>query len=473
MFDFLRSHQLGIMLFMEGICLATAFLTLITRNLPKAKKIAIFLLELNSALIMISSRFYYINKDATGDYAGIYLRIAKFFDYFFSFSIIYVMNLYIKDLNNEFKSKGLKGWKYNHLIIRLNDIIMITLTLILIVSQFTPFCYYFDANNVYHRTKGTFLFLIFLPAAIFLEAIFVISNHKILSPAVRIPLFLFIVIPFLATILQFTTFGIAFTAMSTSGTSVLLYVFVVQDTNREIERSHKLEVEMLERYKKKLEETVRKRTAELMIANQKAENLLLNILPVEIARELTENPNQTISKKYPNATVLFTDIVGFTKMSSEMTAEETVEMLNNMTQKFDERAKREGIEKIKTIGDSYMAATGLIEDANNDGAQRLIHFAQGLLEDVNEFNETSSHKVKIRIGVNTGPIVAGVIGKTKFIYDVWGDTVNVASRMETNGEPMQIHVSEATYKLTKDLFPYGKAVNVEVKGKGQMKSYFL
>ena len=473
MFDFLRAHQLNIMLFLEAMCLITAFLTFITKNLPKARKTAIVMLELNAAIIMFSSRFYYLHKNGTGDLMWIFIRVAKFCDYFFSFSIIYVMNLYLKDLNREFQKQKYKACRYNQLIIRLIDYVMITLTIILIVAQFTPFCYYFDSQNVYHRTTGTFLFLIFLPAAIFLEAIFVISNYKIISKGVRLPLLLFILLPFFATVLQFTTFGIAFTAMSTAGDSIILYVFVVQDMNKEIDRAHKLEVEMLERYKKELEETVKKRTEELVIANEKAENLLLNILPADIARELKQNPNQTISRNYPNATVLFTDIVDFTKMSSNMSAEETVVMLNQMTQRFDERAKREGIEKIKTIGDAYMAATGLTEDKNNDGAQRLIRFAQGLIEDVKEFNKTCSKNVQIRIGVNSGPLVAGVIGKTKFIYDVWGDTVNVASRMESTGEPMKIHVSEATHEQTKDLFPFSYELKVKVKGKGMMSGYLL
>ena len=115
----------------------------------------------------------------------------------------------------------------------------------------------------------------------------------------------------------------------------------------------------LENYQKELEHTVELRTKELKAANEKARNLLLNILPEEVAKELSENPDKIISQKYPNATVLFTDIVGFTKLSSTMTAEETVTMLNNLTSLFDERSERDGVEKIKTIGDAYMAVTGL------------------------------------------------------------------------------------------------------------------
>ena len=160
-------------------------------------------------------------------------------------------------------------------------------------------------------------------------------------------------------------------------------------------------------------------------------------------------------------------------MSDSLSAEDVVKFLNTLTTMFDLRAKKDGIEKIKTIGDAYMAAAGLTENAENDGALRMVRYAQGLLDDVNEFNRTSKIHVEIRIGINTGNLVAGVIGKTKFIYDIWGDTVNVASRMESSGAPMKIHVTEETYLATKDAYSFGEPVEIEVKGKGKMKTYFL
>ena len=229
----------------------------------------------------------------------------------------------------------------------------------------------------------------------------------------------------------------------------------------------------MRRYQIELEKKVEERTRDLKIANEKAEHLLLNILPQEVADELTEHPDRTIAKNFPNATVLFTDIVGFTKMSGGMSAEEVVTMLNKMISMFDERAKREGVEKIKTIGDAYMAATGLTEEADNGGAVKMVKFAEGLIKDVAAFNLNSDIQIQIRLGINTGNLVAGVIGKSKFIYDIWGDTVNVASRMESTGEPMRIHVSEATYEQTKSAFNYGDETDIEVKGKGLMKTHFL
>ncbi len=229
----------------------------------------------------------------------------------------------------------------------------------------------------------------------------------------------------------------------------------------------------VEEENQKLENTVKERTKELEAEKNRSENLLLNILPKEIAKELTAHPERTIAKEYPNVTVLFTDIVGFTKISGEMTAEEVVTMLNKMFTMFDERAQREGIEKIKTIGDAYMAAAGLTEEEFNDGALRMMRFAKGLLEDVQAFNEKSNIKLMIRLGVNSGPVVAGVIGKTKFIYDIWGDTVNVASRMESTGHPMRIHVTETTKDQTISRYQYSANSEIDVKGKGMMKTYFL
>ncbi|MBP5157141.1 MAG: hypothetical protein ILP18_04630 [Treponema sp.] len=228
----------------------------------------------------------------------------------------------------------------------------------------------------------------------------------------------------------------------------------------------------VEEENRKLENTVQERTKELEAEKNRSEDLLLNILPKEIAKELTAHPDSTIAKQYPNVTVLFTDIVGFTKISGEMTAEEVVTMLNKMFSMFDERAQGEGIEKIKTIGDAYMAASGLTLERNNDGAARMIRFARGLLHDVRAFNAGSDIKLQIRLGINSGPLVAGVIGKTKFIYDIWGDTVNVASRMESTGIPMKIHVTEATKSQTSRLFQYSEH-EIDVKGKGMMKTYFL
>ena len=249
---------------------------------------------------------------------------------------------------------------------------------------------------------------------------------------------------------------------------VMIVLFVIGITTLTV----LLKIRSMRRIQIELEKKVEERTRDLKNEKEKSEKLLLNILPAEVAKELTDNPNKTVAKKFQNITVLFTDIVGFTKMSDGMSAEQVVSMLNSMVSKFDERAIREGVEKIKTIGDAYMAATGFSGDGT-EGAIRMVRFAQGIMQDVCEFNAHSPVKIQIRLGINSGNLVAGVIGKSKFIYDIWGDTVNVASRMESTGEPMKIHVTESTYQQTKDLFNYSQGVEVEVKGKGQMKTYFL
>lgn len=230
----------------------------------------------------------------------------------------------------------------------------------------------------------------------------------------------------------------------------------------------------VEEENRKLEDTVKERTKELQEEKNRSEELLLNILPEEVAKRLALDKNARIADKIENASVLFADIVGFTKITSTLDADTIVGALNSLYSRIDERAKREGIEKIKTIGDSYMAAAGLFgSEPAEKNALAIINFARGMLQDIEEFNENSNVKLFMRIGINSGSLIAGVIGKTKFVYDIWGDTVNVASRMESSGETSKIHVSENTMALTKDAIEYSEPVEMEIKGKGTMKTYFL
>ena len=230
----------------------------------------------------------------------------------------------------------------------------------------------------------------------------------------------------------------------------------------------------VEEENRKLEDTVRERTKELQEEKNRSEELLLNILPEEVAKRLAIDKNARIADKVENASVLFADIVGFTKITSSLDADTIVGALNSLYSRIDERAKREGIEKIKTIGDSYMAAAGLFgNEPAEKNALAIINFARGMLQDIEDFNATSNVQLFMRIGINSGSLIAGVIGKTKFVYDVWGDTVNVASRMESSGQTSKIHVSEPTMTLTKDAIDYSEPVEMEIKGKGVMKTYFL
>ncbi|MCR5612136.1 adenylate/guanylate cyclase domain-containing protein [Treponema sp.] len=468
MLSFLSQYQLNLMLALEGICGIIAFLVMLTKNLCPARKFSIFFIEVNSFLLILSNRLGVIYIGQPGDFAWWISRSAKFGSYLFALTVIYSFNVFLCDL-----IKHECGAKKIPLILKITKLVLLLGVCVLIVSQFTGFYYTFDDANNYHRGSGRTIAYLFSLVSLALQLICVIQYYKKIPRKIKIPIMLFIIIPCIAVTMQGVWKGLYLGVMTTVGMSIVLYVFIIQEMNEEVERAHKLEVELLKRYKKELEHTVEIRTHELKVANQKAARLLLNILPSDIARELTEHPGHVISKKYPNATVLFTDIVGFTKMSSLMSAEQTVTMLNKMVSIFDDRAKREGIEKIKTIGDAYMAATGLTENSGSDSAVKMIRFAKGLIEDVKKFNETLSVKLEIRIGINSGELVAGVIGKTKFIYDVWGDTVNVASRMESTGDAMRVHVSEATYIQTKDAFSFTDCVKVEVKGKGEMNSYYV
>ena len=466
--DLLRYFQTDAMLFLQGICLLIAFLTLFTRNLTKTRKLAIIALELCAALYLTSSRFYYLYKDMTNVYFMFFVRLAKFLDYLFSLTVLSSFNFYLRDL-----LAHEAGLEKSPKRLFFADIILALGALSLVISQFTNFYYMWDSHNNYMHSRFFFVFYFFPVPALVLALTCIIQHYKKLPRRIRIPLLLFVIVPIFMAVLQFLAKGLAPAVLSTAGIDVLLYIFTIEEMNIRVEKAHKLEIEMMAKYQKELEETVNERTRELKEANEKVEYLLLNILPENIAKELTDDPNKVISNRYPNVSVLFTDVVDFTKISSSMTAEDTVIMLNKMITLFDERAQREGIEKIKTIGDAYMAAAGLTEDDNNDGAARMVRFAEGLIEDVEEFNKTSPVKLRIRIGINSGELVAGVIGKTKFIYDIWGDNVNIASRMESTGSAGRIHVSESTYNQVKDSYPNAEKVEVEIKGKGKMNGYYL
>lgn len=220
----------------------------------------------------------------------------------------------------------------------------------------------------------------------------------------------------------------------------------------------------------KLEGMVQERTFELAEEKKKSDNLIRAILPDKIADDLKDGIH-SIGENFEDATILFSDIVDFTKTSSGHSASEIVNALNDLFSMFDERAKRCGVEKIKTIGDAYMAACGIPSPVENH-AVIMAGFAKGMLEDLETYNKNASIKFNIRIGLNCGPVTAGVIGKTKFIYDVWGDTVNVASRMETASDPGKIRISQEIYDHLKDTaFKFSSPIECDVKGKGLMTTY--
>lgn len=209
----------------------------------------------------------------------------------------------------------------------------------------------------------------------------------------------------------------------------------------------------------------------LEVERKRAEKLLINILPEPIAERLKHDP-QAIADQFPEATVLFADVVGFTQLSSHISAAELVLLLNLLFSMFDQLAEKHGAEKIKTIGDAYMVVAGL-PTPRSDHAQAIANLALDMQQALVNFNAEHQQSLSIRIGINTGPVVAGIIGLKRFIYDLWGDTVNVASRMESHGLAGKIQVSEATYECLKEQYLFDKRGIIEVKGKGKMTTYLL
>ena len=209
----------------------------------------------------------------------------------------------------------------------------------------------------------------------------------------------------------------------------------------------------------------------LELEQMKTEKLMLNILPRPIAERLKRG-EKNISGSYAESTILFSDLVGFTELSSKISATELVKMLNDLFTRFDKRADSLGLEKIKTIGDAYMAAGG-IPIPRSDHAELCADMALGMFEDLDNFNKTHGKSLGMRIGLNSGPVVAGVIGFTKFSYDLWGNTVNTASRMESTAPVSQIQVSAGTYELLKDSFFLRENGMQECKGLGLVMTYVL
>lgn len=216
---------------------------------------------------------------------------------------------------------------------------------------------------------------------------------------------------------------------------------------------------------------LRKTFEQLAEEQKKSEHLLLNILPETVVNRLKEQPT-TIAEAFTDVTVLFADIVGFTQLATQVSPQELVALLNRIFSAFDELAEKHGLEKIKTIGDAYMVVGGL-PNPRKDHAEAIVEMALDMQQAINTFNIETGFSCNIRIGINTGAVVAGVIGIKKFIYDLWGDTVNIASRMESHGIPGNIQISESTYQQVKDKYALKSRGLIEIKGKGEMQTYLV
>ncbi len=242
---------------------------------------------------------------------------------------------------------------------------------------------------------------------------------------------------------------------------------------QEMDRRKAREAELVE-VNQRLEETLRSLDEKhrlLQAEQEKSERLLLNVLPKPIADRLKQGQS-VIADSFPSATVLFADIVDFTRLAAHAPAGEIVALLNDIFSRFDRLAEKHGLEKIKTIGDAYMLVGGL-PTPRPDHAEAVAEMALDMRTVLFGHTRQTGGLLSIRVGIHTGPVIAGVIGTKRFIYDLWGDTVNIASRMESLGAADGIQVSEATYQVLCDKYVFEPRGKVNVKGKGEMVTYLL
>ena len=286
----------------------------------------------------------------------------------------------------------------------------------------------------------------------------------------------------LETPLQKTRIALRETLLVLGGISILAILGIVTVVGRLRQTSRELERKVVERT-----QALEQSNNALSLEQGKSEKLLLNILPSPIATQLKEGQS-CIAESFEEVTILFADIVGFTELSAQMVPIDLVNFLNQIFSQFDQAAEQLQLEKIKTIGDAYMVVGGL-PTYRADHANSVADMALAMQKIVENFNQSQAQRetqlpaplpaplqnytLQIRIGINTGPVVAGVIGIRKFIYDLWGDAVNVAARMEASGLPNKIHVTEQTYQQLKHHYQFEERGMIPVKGIGEMKTYWL
>ena len=260
--------------------------------------------------------------------------------------------------------------------------------------------------------------------------------------------------------------GLRGTFTMLAGLLLLALMGIALVMSRLRQTSKELELRVVERTSQ-----LRESNQQLLVEQEKSEKLLLNILPEPIANQLKEGES-SIANGFAEATILFADLVNFTKLSEKMHPTQLVSMLNEIFSQFDSLTEKHGLEKIKTIGDAYMVVGGL-PIPRTDHAEAIAEMALDMQAEILRFNQKRGQDCDIRIGINTGPVVAGVIGTKKFIYDLWGDTVNVASRMESHGIVGEIQVTVPTYERLQHRYTFQPRGSIHVKGKGQMTTYLL
>lgn len=258
---------------------------------------------------------------------------------------------------------------------------------------------------------------------------------------------------------------------------VLLNAELIQEVEvrKSVEENLRLNEKRLEEYNANLEFKVNERTLDLQVEKEKSDELLLNILPFDIEKELKEKGTAQ-AKKYESVSVLFTDFKGFSLIAERMDADELISEIDHFFKQFDRIIQRYGIEKIKPIGDAYMAVGGLPVQ-NQTHATDVIYAALEIRDFIEEHKKKNISLNKpifeVRIGIHTGNVVAGIVGLKKFAYDIWGDNVNLAARMESSSEPRKINISGVTYELVKDKFTATYRGKIQAKNKGEVDMYFI
>ncbi len=254
--------------------------------------------------------------------------------------------------------------------------------------------------------------------------------------------------------------------MQFSGTTPLL---------SHLQRRLHQQAQLLQERNAQLQQEIQERQqaeAALRAEQEVSERLLLNILPSAIAEQLKRDDPGALAERLDNVTILFADIVDFTPLAAQLPPLEVVSILNHVFSAFDRLTEELGLEKIKTIGDAYMVAAG-VPIPRDDHAEVIIEMALAMRKALKQINQDTGYPLQIRIGINTGTVVAGVIGLKKFSYDLWGDAVNIASRMESQGFAGKIQVTEATYQHLKEKYHFEPWGNVKIKGRGRMLTYLL
>jgi len=316
--------------------------------------------------------------------------------------------------------------------------------------------------------SGVMLFILFLVTIIIIATL---RGNIVLSSSdpFQFLLLILIILAILSTPLSMSIYlARDFAKTNVNLAMQLEQVKILSAKTLEQEREKK---RILENQKEKLEEQVKERTRELEEEKEKTEELLLNTLPLKVVNDLKEN-GKTVPESFDAVTVFFSDIVGFTKLSTELDPNLLIEELNTIFTAFDDIMVRNHCERIKTIGDAYLAVCGMPEK-NDNHAKNILKSAIEIRDFIENRNSSSEINWKIRIGIHSGKVIGGIVGVRKYIYDVFGDTINTTSRMESNSKPMEINVSETTYHLVKDKFLFKTRKPMDIKGKGVMKMYFL